>query len=90
MKRIINASKQHGLINLLRILKLRIKTSIVIASNAALSIPTDLEKESFFIESNFIDKLTAQFKSLSIRYKVGYAVLSPLRILKNIFVKPGK
>lgn len=28
MKRIINASKQHGLINLLRILKLRIKTSI--------------------------------------------------------------
>jgi ubiquinone/menaquinone biosynthesis C-methylase UbiE len=64
--------------------------TIVIASNAALSIPTDLEKESFFIESNFIDKLTAQFKSLSIRYKVGYAVLSPLRILKNIFVKPGK
>ena len=64
--------------------------TIVIASNADLTIPTDLEKESFFIEPNFIDKLTAQFKSLSIRYKVGYAVLSPLRILKNIFVKPGK
>ncbi len=64
--------------------------TIAIASNSALTIPSDLEKESFFIETNFIEKLTAQFKSLSIRYKVGYAVLSPLRILKNIFVKPGK
>jgi len=64
--------------------------TIIIASNASLNIPTDLEKESFFIETNFIDKLTAQFKSLSIRYKVGYVILSPLRILKNIFVKQGK
>lgn len=63
---------------------------IVVASDSVLNIPLDLEKESFFIETNFIDKLTAQFKSLSIRYKVGYVILSPLRILKNIFVKTGK
>ncbi len=64
--------------------------TIAIASNSALVLPSDLKKDSFFTENNLVEKITAQFKSLSIRYKVGFIILSPLRILKNIFVKPRK
>jgi ubiquinone/menaquinone biosynthesis C-methylase UbiE len=65
--------------------------TIAIASDEKISIPNEVEKESFFLETNFINKLIAQYKNLSIRYKVGYAILSPLRIIKNIvnaFLKP--
>jgi ubiquinone/menaquinone biosynthesis C-methylase UbiE len=64
---------------------------IAIASNGKILIPNEVEKESFFIETDFINKLIAQYKNLSIRYKVGYIVLSPLRIIKNLIntiIKP--
>jgi len=57
---------------------------IAIASDAKILVPNEVEKESFFIETDFINKLITQYKNLSIRYKVGYIVLSPLRIIKNI------
>ena len=57
---------------------------IAIASDDIISIPTNFKEESFFLENNFINKLIAQYKTLSIRYKVGYIVLSPLRIVKLI------
>ena len=59
--------------------------TIAIASDENITIPTDVQTESFFLETDFINKLIAQYKNLSIRYKVGYLVLSPFRILKIIF-----
>jgi ubiquinone/menaquinone biosynthesis C-methylase UbiE len=47
--------------------------------------PTEIITTSFFVDSEFAQKNIEHFKSQSLRYKVGYFILSPLRIIKELF-----
>ncbi|MEY3349824.1 MAG: hypothetical protein RLY46_1863, partial [Bacteroidota bacterium] len=56
----------------------------IIASNKKIE-NLDLKiRSSFLFEEKLKEKIIASYQKVSLRYKIGYIILSPLRLLKKI------